>query len=563
VKAFTASADKIDQEFGKMQPTISQAMTDLKTVFGRLVSDSNTAAGGTKSVADEIAKLAETIDTNRSGIIELFTQIISLAARGAKAIGNIGQSLQGWAAVKSGQLGLFEFATMNAEDLNEWLKKNNTEEAKILYLKKRIKEISGEIFDLEQKRDFFLGGKKYDQRQIDKAKAEKKKLEDELVALQAPISVSASSPAGNPSTKTTPTAAGVAKKDPAAEAITSLARERDMIGKITEEEKVRWEITKGSYKNFTSTQKEKIILLAQEIDYLSELSQQQNEGGQAIDSMAKERDLIRATTEEEKVRWEVEKGAYRNFSDVQKEKLIALARELDTTRSLIEQAEEGKTLTESLLTPQEKYNETIEHLNDLLSKGAINQETYNRAVAKAKDELKGLAKDGGKDLSKLQQAIEGWGRESTDALVDFCLTGEESFSDLINSMIKDMLRMITYQNLMGPLFSGISAMAGGGTFMGGWSGFGGGRASGGSVSPGKLYEVNERGLPELLNIGNRQFLMMADQSGSVTPTEGGGNTSSNSLTISIPLTVEGAKDWAVGLRRVIEETTEQYIKEHA
>jgi hypothetical protein len=222
--------------------------------------------------------------------------------------------------------------------------------------------------------------------------------------------------------------------------------------------------------------------------------------------------------------------------------------------------EEGKLLTESLLTPQEKYNETIEHLNDLLSKRAINQETCNRAVAKAKDDLKGLAKDGGKDLSKLQQAIEGWGRESTDALVDFCLTGEESFSDLINSMIKDMLRMIVYQNLMGPLFSGISAMAGGGTFMGGWSGFGGGRASGGAVSPGKLYEVNERGLPELLNIGNRQFLMMADQSGSVTPTEGAATGGNNSLSISVPVSVDVANRLAFDLQSEIESAVERVVK---
>jgi hypothetical protein len=35
------------------------------------------------------------------------------------------------------------------------------------------------------------------------------------------------------------------------------------------------------------------------------------------------------------------------------------------------------------------------------------------------------------------------------------------------------------------------------------------------VSPGKMYEVHETGLPELLNVGNRQFLMMGNQSGYV------------------------------------------------
>ncbi len=118
-----------------------------------------------------------------------------------------------------------------------------------------------------------------------------------------------------PPTRTTTKTPQPAKKDPATEAIASLTRERDLIGAVTEEEKARWEIAKGSYKHFTSKQKEKIILLAREIDSLSELSNQQTEGGQAVDSMVKERDLIRAATEEEKIRWEIEKGAYRNFSD--------------------------------------------------------------------------------------------------------------------------------------------------------------------------------------------------------------------------------------------------------
>lgn len=49
--------------------------------------------------------------------------------------------------------------------------------------------------------------------------------------------------------------------------------------------------------------------------------------------------------------------------------------------------EEGKRLTESLLTPQEQYAAQIERLNDLRGKGAVSQETYNRAVAQYQDQL--------------------------------------------------------------------------------------------------------------------------------------------------------------------------------
>ena len=619
VKAFAASAGKIDEEFSKMQPTIQQAMTDLKTVFGRLVSDSDRSAEGTKSIAGEIANLAQTIDQNRSGIVELFTQIISLAARATKAIGNIGQSLQGWAAVKSGRLDFFEFATMNAEELNAWLKKNNTEAARIQNLQERIAKKAREITDLEFKRDIpFSGNQKYYQRLIDNATKEKKRLEDELAELQAPKAESHLLPA-KPPTKTTTKTPQPAKKDPATEAIASLTRERDLIGAVTEEEKARWEIAKGSYKHFTTKQKEKIILLAREIDSLSELSKQQTEGGQAVDSMTKERDLIRAATEEEKVRWEVEKGAYRNFSDAQKEKLIALAQELDATRSLIEQEEAKKanqksidaeiealklqaetfnmTATEASLyrlalqgatadqlasaeallgdidakeqlkqiledikTPHDRYAETVQRLNGLLDRGTLSQEQYGKAMKKAKEDLDSTLKDGEDNFKKLQQTIEGWGRDSADAITDFALEGKASFSDMINSMIKDLLRMMIYQNITGPIFSGISS------YLGGFSLFGGGKAQGGAVSPGRMYEVNERGIPELLSIGNRQFLMMAGRSGSVTPMDDGNSIAGRgNVSISVPLTISGDTDkmLAAELRREIEQTCERVIRRHS
>lgn len=63
-----------------------------------------------------------------------------------------------------------------------------------------------------------------------------------------------------------------------------------------------------------------------------------------------------------------------------------------------------------------------------------------------------------------------------------------------------------------------------GTTAGGWgsiisnfaSYFGGGKAGGGAVNAGMFYQVNERG-PELLTVGSRDYLMMGNQSGSITP----------------------------------------------
>lgn len=48
-----------------------------------------------------------------------------------------------------------------------------------------------------------------------------------------------------------------------------------------------------------------------------------------------------------------------------------------------------------------------------------------------------------------------------------------------------------------------------------------GRANGGSVSRGTMYQVNERG-PELLTVGDKSFLMMGNRDGTVTPNSGSG-----------------------------------------
>lgn len=51
--------------------------------------------------------------------------------------------------------------------------------------------------------------------------------------------------------------------------------------------------------------------------------------------------------------------------------------------------------------------------------------------------------------------------------------------------------------------------------------FKGFRASGGPTAPNSLYQVNERGTPELFASGGKQFLLTGNQSGQVTPTQVG------------------------------------------
>jgi lambda family phage tail tape measure protein len=137
-----------------------------------------------------------------------------------------------------------------------------------------------------------------------------------------------------------------------------------------------------------------------------------------------------------------------------------------------------------------------------------------------------------------------------DALVTFATTGKLSFKSLADSIVADITRIIIKQQIAAALggsgsgdgggwLANLAGMAAGALFgtagtaavassMGGDSlgnmmnltnafGTAPGRALGGPVSSGGLYEVNEGGQPELLTSGGKQYLMMGSQGGNVTP----------------------------------------------
>lgn len=76
----------------------------------------------------------------------------------------------------------------------------------------------------------------------------------------------------------------------------------------------------------------------------------------------------------------------------------------------------------------------------------------------------------------------------------------------------------TIASLAASYYSGGSYSANAGVGYSNAAGISGGRAGGGPVSPGRTYEVNERGRPELLEVAGKQYLMMGTQGGNVTPT---------------------------------------------
>lgn len=169
----------------------------------------------------------------------------------------------------------------------------------------------------------------------------------------------------------------------------------------------------------------------------------------------------------------------------------------------------------------------LDSLNEALIRGpdagGINAQQYEEAFALIQDRLndvRGISKetfkavgdDGGEAFRRLEFAVQGWGRQFTDQLVEMVKTGQFQFSTLVDSILTDLARLAIQQTITQPIFNALAAglSSGFGGVFGSPSsstptsgiGFGAGqgltlggpRADGGRVMPGMIYPINERGM---------------------------------------------------------------------
>jgi lambda family phage tail tape measure protein len=139
-----------------------------------------------------------------------------------------------------------------------------------------------------------------------------------------------------------------------------------------------------------------------------------------------------------------------------------------------------------------------------------------------------------------QRVFENAARSMEDAIVTFAQTGKINFSQLASSIIADMLR-VEAQRATSSIFSSVLGAIG--SFLGSTSltaaaasNMGGnsldnflklsnnfaGRAIGGPVSAGRVYEINETGRPEVATFGGRDYLLTGGQGGTVRPASDAG-----------------------------------------
>lgn len=284
---------------------------------------------------------------------------------------------------------------------------------------------------------------------------------------------------------------------------------------------------------------------------------------------------------------DIEEGRLKVTKSVTKAMVVDVAGQLDAAEKLAAAKDKAKSLEEDLRTEQEVLNAKLAEYDDLLSQGAISTELHAKATANLKDEVSGLSRmieaapwkkleeaqrdmqvladaytagrfgdpgsmeamarysetvqerlgtlpkvlDDVKDgFQKLQESIEGWGKKSAEAIVEFAMTGKMAVGDMVKSMIAEILTMAVYENFTKPLASSASKFLG--SALQGLIG----RSAGGPVSANSTYRVNEGG-PELYEDRGKQYLMTGSRAGKIVPLSsaagGGAGSPAGGATINI------------------------------
>jgi hypothetical protein len=210
-----------------------------------------------------------------------------------------------------------------------------------------------------------------------------------------------------------------------------------------------------------------------------------------------------------------------------------LNQQLELTQEQIEKNKElGKSLSESVMTPMEKYIAALERIDLLHASDTIDTETMIRLTGEAGAAFaatSGDAEDMASRLSMVNEtanktipAMSQLAQMSNDAgsmiaqgFEDAILSGQK-LGEVVRSLGRDLVRLVFSQMVTQPLAAGI-----GGAIKGAF-GF---RAMGGPVSGGSPYVVGEKG-PELF---------VPHASGTIVPNNkmgGGSGSGSGGVTVN-------------------------------
>jgi len=201
----------------------------------------------------------------------------------------------------------------------------------------------------------------------------------------------------------------------------------------------------------------------------------------------------------------------------------------------------GAKLFTDTRSPLETVRQEIERIRDLYVKGAIDADTFERAIAKLNEEFTKQATAG----NKAKSAAEELGLTFSSAFED-AIVGGNKLSDVLKGLEKDLVRLVLRKNVTEPLADSLGSLfkpsgKDGGGGLGGLIQTGASfltnffKASGGPVNAGQTYLVGEQG-PELFT---------PPRAGNITPNHMLGRTSSRPINITINMPANANRDTAM------------------
>ncbi|MDT8998348.1 phage tail length tape measure family protein [Paucibacter sp. APW11] len=157
--------------------------------------------------------------------------------------------------------------------------------------------------------------------------------------------------------------------------------------------------------------------------------------------------------------------------------------------------------------------------------------------------------------------MNGWVDQGRDAFSQFLRTGKRSIGSLVD-YARDQFAKMVFDRYLSKQFASAGEALFGNLFGAGFGfdpfgtpitaaggpglvdlGLGGGRANGGDVTRGTLYQVNERGDPEILSANGKDYLMMSGRSGRVTaPARSAGAAVAPSIVYSPTIYLDATAD---------------------
>ena len=189
-------------------------------------------------------------------------------------------------------------------------------------------------------------------------------------------------------------------------------------------------------------------------------------------------------------------------------------------------------LVTSVLTPVEAFRRQLAEINRLAADGTLAEvagrvgttadDIRSRLLIQAGNNLPSNAdpvEDTARNLEVLTTLAEQSARNIQDAFANFLFNplngGLKGFAANFASTLAQIAAQAAASGILRAVFGGLAGSSS--PFLASLgAAFGGQKALGGPVSPGRLYEVNER-IPELLSTGGRDYLLAGSRGGDITP----------------------------------------------